>query len=190
MDTCLPRAAVLCTALEWKGEENPRPGTPCGPVVKAPPSNTGAANLIPGWGAKIPHAKGWKKQNMKQKQYCNKKWSTATTTKLLKKKKKIQGQTLGTLRPWVPTGLSAAGKVTFLNPLPQSLQQTSDIWSYHLDFTVNKTNSTGVMNLPKVTPLLSSRIKMKSHPLCPSQTFQMSLNNLYSKRKHFRKTNI
>ena len=28
--------------------------------------------MIPGWGAKIPHASGPKSQNIKQKQYCNK----------------------------------------------------------------------------------------------------------------------
>ena len=45
---------------------------PGGPVVKNPPSNAGGAGLIPGQGAKIPHASGPKNQNIKQKQYCNK----------------------------------------------------------------------------------------------------------------------
>ena len=27
-----------------------------GPVVKSPPSRAGDSNLIPGWGAEIPHA--------------------------------------------------------------------------------------------------------------------------------------
>ena len=45
---------------------------PGGPVVKTSPSNAGGASLIPGWGAKIPHASGSKKQNIRQKQYCNK----------------------------------------------------------------------------------------------------------------------
>ena len=48
-------------------------------------------DLIPGRGAKIPHASQPKNQNIKQKQYCNKcnkdfkKWSTSK--KILKKKK-------------------------------------------------------------------------------------------------------
>ena len=29
-----------------------------GPVVKNPPSNGGDAGSIPGWGTKLPHAKG------------------------------------------------------------------------------------------------------------------------------------
>ena len=40
-------------------------------MVKTLPSNAGGVGLIPGRGAKIPHA--WpKNQNIKQKQYCNK----------------------------------------------------------------------------------------------------------------------
>ena len=45
---------------------------PGGPVVKALPSNAGGTGLIPGQEAKTPHASGPKKQNIKQKQYCNK----------------------------------------------------------------------------------------------------------------------
>ena len=45
---------------------------PGGPVVWTLPSITGDAGLIPGQGAKIPHASGPKDQNIKQKQYCNK----------------------------------------------------------------------------------------------------------------------
>ena len=45
---------------------------PGGPVVKTLPSNAEGAGLIPGRGAKIPHALGPKNQNIKQKQYCNK----------------------------------------------------------------------------------------------------------------------
>ena len=41
-------------------------------MVKTWPSNAGGAGLIPGWGAKIPHASRTKNQNIKQKQYCNK----------------------------------------------------------------------------------------------------------------------
>ena len=62
---------------------------PGSPVVKISPSNAGGTCLIPGWGAKIPHASGPTNQNIKQKQYCNKlnkdlKWSTSK--KSLKKK--------------------------------------------------------------------------------------------------------
>ena len=43
---------------------------PGSPVVKTSASNTGGVGLIPGQGAKIPHA-SWPKKP-KQKQYCNK----------------------------------------------------------------------------------------------------------------------
>ena len=42
-----------------------------GPVAKTSPSNAGSAGLIPGRGAKIPHASRPKNQHIKQKQYCN-----------------------------------------------------------------------------------------------------------------------
>ena len=45
---------------------------PGSPVVKSSPSNAGGAGSIPGQGAKISHAPGPKKQDIKQKQYCNK----------------------------------------------------------------------------------------------------------------------
>ena len=41
-------------------------------MVQTSPSNAKGAGLIPGQGAKIPHALGPKNQNMKQKQCCNK----------------------------------------------------------------------------------------------------------------------
>ena len=41
-------------------------------MLKTSPSNAGNEGLIPGWGAKIPHASGPKNQNKRQKQYCNK----------------------------------------------------------------------------------------------------------------------
>jgi len=44
---------------------------PGGPVVKTPPSDTGAADSIPGQGSKLPHALGPEIQNIKQKPYCN-----------------------------------------------------------------------------------------------------------------------
>ena len=40
-------------------------------MVKTSPSNAGGTGLIPGRGAKIPHASQPKNQNIKQKQYCN-----------------------------------------------------------------------------------------------------------------------
>ena len=45
---------------------------PDGPVVKTSPSNAGSAGLIPGRGAKIPHALRPENQNIKQMQYGNK----------------------------------------------------------------------------------------------------------------------
>ena len=56
---------------------------PGSPVVKTSPSNAGGVDVIPGWGAEIPHALQPKNQNIKQKQYCNKfnkdfkKWTTS-----------------------------------------------------------------------------------------------------------------
>ena len=41
-------------------------------MIKTPPSSEGGAGSIPGQGARIPHASRPKKQNIKQKQYCNK----------------------------------------------------------------------------------------------------------------------
>ena len=45
---------------------------PGGPVVMTLLSSAGGAGLIPGQGARIPHAFGARNQNIKQKQYCNK----------------------------------------------------------------------------------------------------------------------
>ena len=41
-------------------------------MVKTPPSNAGAESSTLGWGARNPHALQPKKQNIKQKQYCDK----------------------------------------------------------------------------------------------------------------------
>ena len=63
---------------------------PGGPVVEILPSNARSAGLIPGWGAKIPHALQPKNQNMKQKQYCNKfnkDFKNGPHQKIFKKKK-------------------------------------------------------------------------------------------------------
>ena len=45
---------------------------PCGSVVRALPSSVGDAGSISGQGARTPHASQPEKQNIKQKQYCNK----------------------------------------------------------------------------------------------------------------------
>ena len=45
---------------------------PGGPVVQTLPSNAWDVSSIPGQGAKIPLASWPRKQNRKQKQYCNK----------------------------------------------------------------------------------------------------------------------
>ena len=41
-------------------------------MVKTLPPNTEGTSSIPGWGAKISDVLWSKKQNIKQKQYCNK----------------------------------------------------------------------------------------------------------------------
>ena len=47
-------------------------GFPGGAVVENLSANAGDTGSSPGLGAKIPHASWTKKQNIKQKQYCNK----------------------------------------------------------------------------------------------------------------------
>ena len=57
-------------------------------MIKTLPSNEGGAGSIPGQGAKIPHASGPEKQNIKQKQYCdkfNKDFKNVHIKKLFKK---------------------------------------------------------------------------------------------------------
>ena len=44
------------TASTESGLNHPKRDFPGGPVVKNPPANTGDTGLIPGQGAKIPHA--------------------------------------------------------------------------------------------------------------------------------------
>ena len=61
---------------------------PGGPVVKTSPSKAGGICLIPGLGAKIPHASWPKNQNIKQKQHCNKFMKTLKNSPHKKKKKK------------------------------------------------------------------------------------------------------
>ena len=43
-----------------------------GLVVESSPSSAGGVSSMPGQEARIPHASGPKKPNMKQKQHCNK----------------------------------------------------------------------------------------------------------------------
>ena len=62
---------------------------PGGPEVKTSPSNAWGTGSIPSWEAKISHAPWPKKQNMKQKQYCNrfnKDFKNGSHKKILKKK--------------------------------------------------------------------------------------------------------
>lgn len=70
-----------------------------GPVVKTSPPNAGVWGwcLVPGRGAKIPDALWAKKQNIKQKEYCKKKFTKTlkmydTLKKNLKKKKKYNNK--------------------------------------------------------------------------------------------------
>ena len=48
--------------------------------------------MIPGWGAKMPHASGPKVQNLKQKQQCNKFHKDFKNGPHPKKKKKYQSK--------------------------------------------------------------------------------------------------
>ena len=57
-------------------------------MVKNSPSSAGwGAGSIPDRGAKIPHASGPKKQNINQKQYCNKFKKTLKMVHIKKEKK-------------------------------------------------------------------------------------------------------
>ena len=60
---------LISMATTKKPKKRDFPGSP---VVETSPSNAGCVGLIPGRGAKIPHASRPKNQNIKQKQYCNK----------------------------------------------------------------------------------------------------------------------
>ena len=48
-------------------------------MVKSPSSSAGGVGLIPGQGAKIPHASWPKTSNIKQKQCCKKKKKSIKT---------------------------------------------------------------------------------------------------------------
>ena len=73
MSTSSSQKPTRCFLIYFKKKKKDLEGTSLGgPVVKTSPFNAGDAGLIPGQGAKIPHASGPKNQNVKQKQYCNK----------------------------------------------------------------------------------------------------------------------
>ena len=55
--------AMLCNCSSFFKRFRDIPGTS--------PSNAGRARSVSGWGARIPRASQPKKQNIKQKQYCN-----------------------------------------------------------------------------------------------------------------------
>ena len=68
-------------------------------LVKA--SSAGGVGLIPGWGARIPHALRPKHQNIKQKQYCNKFNKDLKNWKIVhikKKKKRKEYPDIGTFQ--------------------------------------------------------------------------------------------
>ena len=61
-------------------------GFPGRPVIKTSPSSVGGVGLIPGWGAKILHVSGSKKQNIKNR--SNMGTNSTTTFKMAHVKKK------------------------------------------------------------------------------------------------------
>ena len=69
--------------LQSRLEKSKSEDFPDSPVVRTSPANAEGAGLLPGGGAKIPHASGPKDQNIKQKQYWSKfnkgfkKWFTS-----------------------------------------------------------------------------------------------------------------
>ena len=67
---------------------------PSSPVFETLSSNAGGVGLIPGQGAKIPHASWPKNQNIKQKQYCKKFKKDFKKTVHIKKKKKLYERNL------------------------------------------------------------------------------------------------
>ena len=62
--------------LQSRLEKSKSEDFPDSPVVRTSPANAEGAGLLPGGGAKIPHASGPKDQNIKQKQYWSK-WFTS-----------------------------------------------------------------------------------------------------------------
>ena len=87
MSPCLP--LIFLSNCFRTPLRSPR-DSPGGPAVETSSSSAGGAGLIPGQGARIPHASQPKTQNMKQKQYFNKfcKDFKKSSHQLKKKKKK------------------------------------------------------------------------------------------------------
>ena len=81
---------------------------PGGPVVKTSPSNAAGTGLIPGPGAKIPHASRPKNQNIKQKQYCNK-FNKDFTNGPHKKKKIFKKKRTSLVAQWLRIRLPTQG---------------------------------------------------------------------------------
>ena len=82
-------------------------------MVKISPSSVRGAGSIPGWEAKVPHAQVPKKQNIKQKQYCNrfnKNLKTGTHQKQKSLKKNMREKDNGGKNG---TGLVMTGLVKF-----------------------------------------------------------------------------
>ena len=74
-------------------------------MVKTSPSNAGGVGLIPGQGAKIPHALWPKNQNIKQKQYCNK-CNKDFKTKKERKRTKTRVRKKAQKRQWRGTSIA------------------------------------------------------------------------------------
>ena len=104
---------------------------PSGPVGKMSPPSAGSVGLIPGQGTKIPHASWPKKQNIKQKHYCNKSskyfLKNSPHQKHLTKKKKsrsnITAAAAAAKSLWsCPTLCDPTDSSTPGSPIPGSLQ--------------------------------------------------------------------
>ena len=76
-----------------------------------PPSNARSADLIPGWGGKVPYALWPKNQNIKQKQYCNKFNKDFNNETKLKRQKEIDsGRVLEVVATELANGLAVEGE--------------------------------------------------------------------------------
>ena len=88
-----------------------RGGFPGGPMVKIMPSSAEGAGSIPGQGTKIAHASGPKKQNIQQKQYCNKFNKDFNNETKLKRQKEIDsGCVLEVMATELANGLPVEGR--------------------------------------------------------------------------------
>ena len=81
----------LCLDFKYTYRDNIiKESFPEGPMVKTSLFNAGVVDSLPGGGAMIPHVLWPKKQNVKQKQHCNKfnkDFNNGLHQKNLKKKK-------------------------------------------------------------------------------------------------------